>query len=404
MVKANRIVFVTGVLFLLLYPFSEHFLWGLLCHIMGAACIGGLADWYGIEALFRTPLGITYKTNIISRERDALVQMVDVMLEKELLSKKALYSAIKRSHPVRRLLTYVQSDEGLTVMQRLITKVGQPLWQEGSMADGVKEHIQELVAEIQGADVAVSGLEWLLQEGRYRELYRYFMQVIHDVMEREETQVMCERIAEYFIEESKKSQQLHWTQKIIFTYMVGARSLGKELHRELMGLLEGAQDIESVWGKYYVNKLHALRNLLSEDEKLREKIHTWQVQQLSAWVAWGLASMKPHIENAFFKNEKSVWKDYIMGMDVNSDKYLQMERLFLYKLSGSISAIKREVHAVAMQSLQSVSGERMADILYTSTYKDLEMIRVNGSVVGALLGGGFYLLTVGVKEVLSCIL
>ncbi len=72
---ANTILALSGGTFLATYPFLDHSGWALLNHMSGAALVGGLADWYAVTALFRKPLGISYKTAILSNSKEKIVSM-----------------------------------------------------------------------------------------------------------------------------------------------------------------------------------------------------------------------------------------------------------------------------------------------------------------------------------------
>ena len=51
--------------------------WGGMLHNgFLAATIGGMADWFAVTALFRKPLGISYRTEIIIRNRQRIMQAV----------------------------------------------------------------------------------------------------------------------------------------------------------------------------------------------------------------------------------------------------------------------------------------------------------------------------------------
>ena len=55
-------------------PFSAgSFLGGLVHNGFLAATIGGLADWFAVTALFRKPLGISFRTNILVRNRQRIM-------------------------------------------------------------------------------------------------------------------------------------------------------------------------------------------------------------------------------------------------------------------------------------------------------------------------------------------
>ena len=66
-----------------------------------------------------------------------------------------------------------------------------------------------------------------------------------------------------------------------------------------------------------------------------------------------------------------------------------------------MSAINEWVGNTTAQSLGAFSGKAMSNMLEHSVSNDLQMIRINGSLVGATLGGIFYLLSILVKGVWS---
>ena len=51
--------------------------WGGMLHNgFLAATIGGMADWFAVTALFRKPLGISYRTEIIIRNRLSVYEAI----------------------------------------------------------------------------------------------------------------------------------------------------------------------------------------------------------------------------------------------------------------------------------------------------------------------------------------
>ena len=83
---ANYILITAAVILLLAYPFQDFFVGGLLTHLAGAALIGGLADWYAVTALFRRPLGISFKTALIPNSKERIAEMARHMIEYEILT------------------------------------------------------------------------------------------------------------------------------------------------------------------------------------------------------------------------------------------------------------------------------------------------------------------------------
>lgn len=96
---ANYILITAAVILLLAYPFQDFFVGGLLTHLAGAALIGGLADWYAVTALFRRPLGISFKTALIPNSKERIAEMARHMIEYEILTVSNMYNVLKH-HPI----------------------------------------------------------------------------------------------------------------------------------------------------------------------------------------------------------------------------------------------------------------------------------------------------------------
>ena len=86
--------------------------------------IGGLADWYAVTALFTKPLGIPFKTAILPRSKERLIQIGRTMLSEELLRVPQMYYAIKRERVMVRIIEYGMSDVGQKQMRELLYGVG----------------------------------------------------------------------------------------------------------------------------------------------------------------------------------------------------------------------------------------------------------------------------------------
>ena len=95
---ANYILIIAALLLLFSYPFRDLFWGGLIMHLSGAALIGGLADWYAVTALFRRPLGISFKTALIPSSKERIAETARHMIESEILTVPNMYQVLKH-HP-----------------------------------------------------------------------------------------------------------------------------------------------------------------------------------------------------------------------------------------------------------------------------------------------------------------
>ena len=68
------------------------FAMGLFHHGFLAATIGGLADWFAVTALFHKPLGISYRTDVLRRNRQRLMDAIVTFAREDLLSTQNIMS------------------------------------------------------------------------------------------------------------------------------------------------------------------------------------------------------------------------------------------------------------------------------------------------------------------------
>lgn len=67
---ADAILAVSALGALASAPFQESSVAAdALFHVSFAASVGGFADWFGVTSLFRKPLGVSFRTNLISKSR-----------------------------------------------------------------------------------------------------------------------------------------------------------------------------------------------------------------------------------------------------------------------------------------------------------------------------------------------
>ena len=105
--KATTILIVVTLGFLICFPFQSTFWGGLLSSGFCAAMIGGFADWYGVTALFRKPLGVPYRTEVIAKNRENIFNSLSKMVSEELLSKAFLKELIGEYDTSRLLIKHV---------------------------------------------------------------------------------------------------------------------------------------------------------------------------------------------------------------------------------------------------------------------------------------------------------
>lgn len=109
--------------FFITYPFNNTFWCGLLSSTFCAAIIGGFADWFGVSALFRKPLGIPFKTEIIPRNRENIFNALSDMVEEELLTKDNINEMINKNSISKLLIKYLSKNNEKQQLKEVAVKI-----------------------------------------------------------------------------------------------------------------------------------------------------------------------------------------------------------------------------------------------------------------------------------------
>lgn len=93
----------------------------------------------------------------------------------------------------------------------------------------------------------------------------------------------------------------------------------------------------------------------------------------------------------------------VLGTEIllNPDKQAPFERFFLLRSIPWLQKLNPLIDSVVGQELSRYSPDEITQIVRGKMYYDLQMVRINGSLIGAILGGILYGLTIIVEGVLK---
>ena len=130
------------------------FAMGLFHHGFLAATIGGLADWFAVTALFHKPLGISYRTDVLRRNRQRLMDAIVTYASEDLLSTQNIMSVIRTQDTAGLLVDYLEHRGGragvVEVVDAVVLKIVNDLDSKSiarELAPAVREGLGGLALE-----------------------------------------------------------------------------------------------------------------------------------------------------------------------------------------------------------------------------------------------------------------
>lgn len=364
------------------YPFQSTFWGGLLTSGCSAALVGGLADWFAVNALFRRPLGVpagkVFRTEIIPRNRERIFLALRSMVENELLSHEVLKTKVE-TYDFAAPATAVWKALDRDSLQDILTRCLQQL--QENIRDSVEELQQESLALLEQTRIreeqfillAEKAFRNLLasQEGK-RAVAALLDNLSHWVQETEIhlwlTRWLERSIERYISQNSSRkflamflpdpSQLAHSLQKQLAEYL-----LEEQTGKEVLEWLEKAPLVETMYAKLTETLTADLIQKLDDPESVLAL-----KKQLLKSLDEGVLSLNESLERRQRFNQRAQ-SLLIPFLDHKHEK----------------------IGEIVYEGLEKYSNEMLVDLIESKAGDDLQMIRINGSVVGGVAGIAIYL-------------
>lgn len=98
--------------------------WEWIAAFAEAAMVGALADWFAVVALFRHPLGIPIPhTAIIKNKKDAIAGNLADFIRDKFLAPETLISKLREKNPAEQLAAYLMSSKNADGLAKGLTRV-----------------------------------------------------------------------------------------------------------------------------------------------------------------------------------------------------------------------------------------------------------------------------------------
>ncbi len=406
---ANIILASAAAVLLLAYPFQDFFWGGLLTHLAGAALIGGLADWYAVTALFRKPLGISFKTAVIPNSKERIAEMARHMIESEILTVPNMYNVLKHHPILGATLDYLRTEKGFQSAERVFGQILNTFLYTVDMKVVVKAFSGvggQAVEKIDLAPIMSRAIKIGLR-GESGKDFLDFM-ILHL-----ELFVKSDAMKKYIGEIYEASLQQYAARNFLFEWAIRAAlkmdmfrpdRVAEMLQKKSLALLAEAKQDDSPQRKQALNYLWKQTEKIEFNGEWRERIDTYKNKMYQSLVtrpdtkeAWQRYIQNPERQ----KRLCTIAANYVIGKlerwRESPDQVEQINRAALAVAAKELKRLQVWFGTTAEAEIMKYDGNYLARQLENSVWYDLQMIRVNGSLVGAVLGAAIYLVMYAAK-------
>ena len=379
-------------------PIADTAAGGFIFHTALASAVGGAADWFAVHSLFRKPLGIPFQTELIPKSRDKIIEMARDMMTKELFTRAHLYHLLKTQSVTALFAAWLA--ENRDTVRALFLRASEA-WISSPSFSSLAESGEG------NTETTIRGMDWA--------------QVAFVVLSEKETAVMgrpllasLSRAARLFLQNALTDEAVRGVyEKAWETYEGGGhgRAMLRSLLASQLGLTDekavsliqekamtlavDLENPESIPAKKLSEAYRHLASRLASDTAFREKVNAKAAEAvLSLWKGKGREKLLSAWEERKSEAAECIADEMLSAAESllgNSETRKKIDRQFLFLIFPLLPYLSEMIGQTAADALSVYSGRDMAEIAEKGVWHDLQMIRINGSVIGAFLGGISYL-------------
>lgn len=390
------------------WPFRDSFWGGLALAAFEASLVGALADWFAVVALFRHPLGLRFipHTAIIPNNRNRIIDSIVYMVENQWLRLDVIKSKVQEYNILEKVCTALQSDEGRKRLEALISSVLLNTIQNmepEQIAHFIRTLIKDNFSEVKVSPELIKKLEKSIKELYSDDIIDFIVDGAKDVIYSEDFLIVTRTTLRKAADDYSRKGFLRRLGRGIgesldlINYAEAAGSLVSKLGDLLEGMKSRNNPNRSKIKQGFENlSVFEQGNITAALENwLNKIIHADDGQKI-------VADMVGAAKHQLFQRgiEDSPVIKYLADITIiqlnliNSDqaRKLQFEGWIKQEVVSIVERYHSIIGRIVRENLQSLNDKVFVESLEDRVGEDLQWIRVNGTVIGAVVGIVQYLI------------
>jgi uncharacterized membrane-anchored protein YjiN (DUF445 family) len=351
-----------------------------------AAMVGALADWFAVTALFRRPLGLPIPhTAIIPSNKDRIGESVANFLEYNFMTAEVLGEELKQidfagaaakwlAMPENSRAVSAQIVSGVPALFRMI--------EDKDIASFMQTAITGALKNMKFAPLAAEIMSVLMADKRHQLLFDHFLRMAARALEQNKP----------FIRQKIHERSPRWVPKIV------DEKLFENLLEELRNILNEMKDEKSPWRNRFELSAQELTEKLKTSPEYEEKIgnaiseilthplfrdytdHVWNdlKQRLVADATSDDSQTIVQLDLAIRTFSEALIADTVVQYKLN-----QWVREFA---TEAISSRREAIADLIKRVIRKWDAETVSRKFELYVGKDLQYIRINGTLVGGTVG------------------
>ena len=390
-----------ALLYALAKAFEPQHSWlGYVAAFAEAAMVGAIADWFAVVALFRHPLGLPIPhTAIIPANKDRIGANLAGFICNNFLSTPQVLAKLQQFDPAARIADWLAApsnaaklgDHAVTVV-----RYGLGAFDDARVRDFLGRTVTAGLGQVDLSRLLGQALDALTAGGRHQALLDDVLVQVAGLIESEDLQ---ERITEAIAREIKTLRYIGLdqmaaklaTRKIVAAVARTVSELAAEPEHPMRQRFDGFVDD-------FVLRLKHDPEFQARGEQIRADLQSHPALAEYAHGLW--SELLAWLHNDLARSDSSI-RQRVVAMTASLGSRMQRDEAIRRWINEQIEAAapaaidryREDIRRYIVERVAEWNADEMTDELERNIGRDLQFIRINGTLVGGLVGLLIYSVT-----------
>ncbi len=369
--------------------------WGFVQAAAEAGVVGGVADWFAVTALFRHPLGLPIPhTAVIPRGKDAFGRGLGEFVAQNFLDPDLLGRRLTELDPADRLATWLMRPNNAEIVARraasIMVGIADALSDE-EVQEGIRAALEERVRNVEITPLLGTVAELAMEGGHHHAMVDAALLGLSRTIEenQEVFRLQLRRESPWWVPEP--------VDEVVFKKVYdSAQRFIADITADRDHPLRADFDRRAA---ELIRQLKRSPELRARGEELKEAFLTHP--EFAAWSEELWADLKATIARAADEPESDL-RRRLAKWSVTAGERLATEPSLRHRVNTwFISVVERavihsgdEVTSLISSTVEQWDAQETSRRLELLLGRDLQFIRINGTLVGALVGVAIHLVVI----------
>lgn len=391
---ATACLLVAGLIYLATQFVEQPGFWVLLLRAGAeAGLIGGIADWFAVTALFRRPLGLPIPhTAILPRNKARLGDGLGRFVAGNFLAPEVVESRMRESEPALRLAIWLQDEANARLLADRCLALAPDVLQAFDDAEVRGFYAETFQGQLERLDLlplVERVLRIVVDGGHHQKLFDRSVRIAREMLlqNRETVYRRVEERSSWWIprrfDRRLAEAIIQGVEEWLGEVAAADHPARWELDRTAGELIDRLPESQRLRGR-----LDAFRDELLASPELKQVLE-------SAWqdLRRGLLQEVGTADGSLRQALTASIRQFGSTLEADPAARVRLDERLIRLLREIVLPFRDRIGRFIAAVVRDWDGETLADRLEVAVGRDLQFIRINGTLVGALVGVVLFLLT-----------